>query len=261
MRHWQQDIRTMESANMHGKLWLRGKLVWAGLLMAMVALPVLGADKTAGGTDGRDHRVMSSRTFLNAHPDLKYRNEGWIAYQAGDYAGAFEHFREASSYADKASQAMIAEMLWQGRGLPVDRAMAYAWADLAAERGYPAFLQLREQYWRQLSETDRARALRDGPALLPEYADAVARPRMAQFLIRADRNRKRSSLSVGRPKEIRVPGPGAGAGMIRIPAHRFLAPKYWDPVQYQAWQDAIWNNPPEGKVDVGDVEQVPPAKE
>jgi hypothetical protein len=49
--------------------------------------------------------------------------------------------------------------------------------------------------------------------------------------------------------------------MMSIPVHRFLAPKFWDPVQYQAWQDAIWNNLPEGKVDVGDVEQVTPAKE
>lgn len=244
---------------MNWEFGLQRKSLLFGLSMAAIALPAMGSDKDAGGIDRKDQSVMSTRTFLNAHPDLKYRNEGWVAYEAGDYGQALEHFRTASRYADKASQGMVAEMLWQGRGMPIDRPMAYAWADLAAERGYPAFLRLREQYWRQLSEDERTRALRDGPALLPEYADAAAQPRMARFLVKAEQSRKRSSMSVGRPREIRVPGPGGG--MMSIPVHRFLAPKFWDPVQYQAWQDAIWNNLPEGKVDVGDVEQVAPAKE
>lgn len=244
---------------MERKFRLLAKSILSGLLMAVVVLPAMGSGKAAGDIDRGDQSVISTRTFLNAHPDLKYRYEGWVAYQAGDYGRALEHFRTASRYADKASQGMVAEMLWQGRGLPVDRALAYAWADLAAERGYPTFLRLREQYWRQLSEEDRARALRDGPALLPEYADAVAKPRMARFLIRAEQRRKRSSLSVGRPRAIRVPGPGGG--MVSIPVHRFLAPKFWDPVKYQTWQDEIWTAPPKGEVDVGDVEQVTPAKE
>ena len=244
---------------MHGKRRLRSEFVLAGLLIAAVASPAIGSDQADGGIDSKDRSVMSTRTFLNAHPDLKYRYEGWVAYEAGDYGRALEHFREASRYADKASQGMVAEMLWQGRGVPVDRSMAYAWADLAAERGYPAFLRLREQYWRQLSEADRARALREGQALLPEYADAAARPRMARFLVKAEQSRKRSSMSIGRPREIRFPAPGGG--MASIPIHRFLAPKFWDPVQYQAWQDQIWIAPPKGEVDVGDVEQVAPAKE
>jgi hypothetical protein len=244
---------------MHGKFWVRRKYAWVGVLLAAIALPALGSGPTGGDIDRKDQSVMSTRTFLNAHPDLKYRYEGWVAYEASDYAQALKHFTTASRYADKASQAMIAEMLWQGRGMPIDRPMAYAWADLAAERGYPAFLRLREQYWRQLSEVDRAAALRDGQSLLPEYADAVARPRMDRFLVKAERRRKRSSLSVGRPREIRVPGPGGG--MMSIPVHRFLAPKFWDPVQYQAWQDQIWTAPPKGEVDVGDVEQVAPSKQ
>ncbi|KAF1715574.1 hypothetical protein CSC74_13475 [Pseudoxanthomonas yeongjuensis] len=248
-----------ELASMHAKRRLRSRFVLAGLLIAAIAPPAVGSGKTGGDIDRKDQSVMSTRTFLNAHPDLKYRYEGWVAYEAGDYGRAMEHFRTASRYADKASQAMVAEMLWQGRGVPVDRALAYAWADLAAERGYPSFLRLREQYWRQLSEVDRARALHDGQSLLSEYADAVARPRMARFLVKAEQSRKRSSMSIGRPREIRFPAPGGG--MASIPVHRFLAPKFWDPVQYQVWQDQIWSAPPRGEVDVGDVEQVAPAKE
>lgn len=244
---------------MYGKPWLPNKFVLAGLLMAASASPALGVGKTAGGTDGRDQRVMGTRTFLNAHPDLKFRYEGWVAYQAGDYGRALEHFGTAARYADKASQAMIAEMSWQGRGRPVDRPIAYAWADLAAERGYPRFVRLREQYWRALDEAERERSISEGRLLLEEYGDAVARPRIDAFLAKAAKRDYRSGVSVGKPREIRVVGPGGS--MVSIPGHRFYAPKYWDPVQYQAWQDEIWAAPPKGEVDVGDVEQVAPAKE
>ncbi len=44
-----------------------------------------------------------------------------------------------------ALQALMAEMLWQGsHDPPQDRAAAYAWMDLAAERGYPELLRQRE---------------------------------------------------------------------------------------------------------------------
>ncbi len=60
-------------------------------------------------------------------------------------------FLRAARYADKPSQAMIAQMLWNGDGVPVDRVMAYVWADLAAERGYPAFIATREKFWSELN--------------------------------------------------------------------------------------------------------------
>lgn len=236
---------------------LAARLVLMGTLGSALALPAAGQVAEDGEIDLRDQKVLSSRTFLNAHPDLKYRNEGWVAYEEGDHAAATAHFRKAASYADKPSQAMLAEMLWQGRGVPADRALAYAWADLAAERGYPQFLRLREQYWRQLDEGQRARALSEGRALLPEFADAVARPRLAAFMKRARQLAKRSAPYASQPREVWVPGPFGGE---KIPAHRFYAKKYWDPVQYQTWQDRIWTNPPDGQVDVGDVEQVAPGE-
>ncbi|MGH8060907.1 MAG: sel1 repeat family protein [Pseudoxanthomonas sp.] len=244
---------------MNWRSWLQIKSLWVGLSMATVALPALGSGNAADDIGRRDQKVMSTRTFLNAHPDLKYRYEGWVAYEAGDYGQALDHFRMASRYADKASQAMVAEMLWQGRGVPVNHALAYAWADLAAERGYVRFVRLREQYWRVLDVAERERSIREGRPLLEEYADAVARPRIDAFLAKAARRDYRSGVSVGKPWEVRVVGPGGS--MMSIPGHRFYAPKYWDPVQYQAWQDEIWAAPPKGQVDVGDVEQVAPAKE
>ena len=226
-------------------------------LIAMSPLPAMAAEQAPAADvapNRRDQRIMSTLTFLNAHPDLKHRNEGWEAYQAGDYAAALENFRKAARYADKPSQAMLAEMLWLGHGVPVDRAMAYAWADLAAERGYVQFIRLREQYWRQLDAAEQERAVTDGRVLLDEYADVVARPRMAQFMKRAKQRARRTANSVSQPKMVMVPGPGGST--ISIQGHRFYEPKFWDPVQYQAWQDAMWMDPPKGQVDVGDVQQV-----
>ena len=215
----------------------------------------------AGATEAREalsrkqQQVLATRTFLNAHPDMKYRQEGWEAYQAGDHAKAMLHFRKASLYADKASQAMVAEMLWKGIGVPVDAPMAYAWADMAAERGYPQFIRLREQYWRELDLSQRERAVQQGRALLAEYSDDVARPRMARFMKKAKQRAFRTSHSVSQAKEVRVPNQ-SGTGMVYIPGSRFYDAKFWDPVQYQAWQDAQWKQLPQGKVDVGELEQV-----
>src|SRR5690606_37356868 len=84
-----------------------------------------------------------------------------------------------------ASQAMVGEMLWKGQGTPVDRPLAYAWMDLAAERGYRGFLGFRERYWEQLDEVEREQAVSQGQAVYARYGDAVAQPRIAAVLRRA----------------------------------------------------------------------------
>jgi hypothetical protein len=224
----------------------------AFVVTAAATLPSRAADGTAAGNMW-EQRVLGSRTYLNAHPDLKHRTEGWFAYEAGDHARAMAEFRSAARYADKLSQAMVAELLWQGLGVERDRPAAYAWADLAAERGYPQFVQLREQYWRQLDADERARASEVGRSLQVEYADVSARPRMAEFLRKAQRRDRQSSMYL-RPQEVSVPDRAGRAS--RVPGHIFHAQKYWDPVQYQAWQDSLWMPPREGEVSVGDVEQV-----
>lgn len=233
----------------------RSKYVAAfAVLVASLSAGALAGDNTPKEGDTREQRVLSTRTFLNAHPDLKHRTEGWVAYDAGDDARAMKEFKRAALYSDKLSQAMVAELLWQGRGLAIDRAAAYAWADIAAERGYTQFVRLREQYWRQLDVSERARALEVGNALLAEYGDAAAKPRLALFMKKARQRMRRSAPYASAPKSVMVAG--SNGGMISIPAHRFYDKKFWDPVQYQAWQDSLWMPPKTGQVDVGDVQQV-----
>ena len=228
------------------------------LVLLLGAFAALARDVDAT-IDRNDQKVMASKSFLDAHPDMKHRTEGWFAYREGRYAEARDHFLEAARFADKLSQAMLAEMHWNGQGTPVDRAIGYAWADLAAERGYVQFLALRERYWKALSPVERERAIAQGRALLLAYGDDVARPRMAEHLAhvtrRAPRPHKDATIVVA---------DGAG-GLVRVRGWDFYAEKFWDPVRYQAWVDARWAPLPAGTVDVRDLEvvreasDVPPA--
>ncbi|HWS25001.1 MAG TPA: hypothetical protein VN259_00380, partial [Xanthomonadales bacterium] len=97
------------------------------------------------------HAVATSEGFLQYHPDLRWRKIGLERYEQGKFDVALDAFVRSSRYADKGSQAMVAEMYWKGEGTDVDRARAYAWMDLAAERGYKDFLAVREHYWASLN--------------------------------------------------------------------------------------------------------------
>src|SRR3546814_613891 len=71
--------------------------------------------------------------FLSSHPDMRWRREGLYSYNQEEYDIAMDQFLRAARYADKPSQAMIAEMYWKGIGVPRDRELGYAWMDWAAE--------------------------------------------------------------------------------------------------------------------------------
>lgn len=195
---------------------------------------------------------MVTAGFLSAHPDLRYRLLGMEEMRSGRHADAFRFFIRASYYADKPSQGMVAEMLWNGQGVEArDPAMAYVWMDLAAERGYEGFLALRERYWAALDDTQRSVALREGPAIYGKYGDDAAQPRL-DTAIRRGRNRITGSRvgAVG-SLQIYVPGPG---GYEQIDGAKFFDERYWDPGQYRAWHDAIWMKPRVGNVTVGELQ-------
>lgn len=221
------------------------------LLTVLVLLAASVAPAHADGPDAAidrdDQIVMSSDAFLSAHPDMKYRREGWLAFDAGRYPEAIGHFTRAASFGDKVSQAMLAEMAWKGQGQPANRQLGYAWADLAAERGYRQFVVLREQYWSQLTAGEQAAAIAAGQPLLPVYSDEVTRVALEKHLRKA----RRSMISgrVQRGARVYVPGPGGQWTQIR--GHDFYAEKFWNPAWYQEWTDAVWTDPPRENVDVG----------
>lgn len=201
-----------------------------------------------------DIEVMNTEGFLAAHPDLRWRREGLQSYNQGNTGEALTFFKRASRYADKPSQAMVAEMLWTGTGTPMDRPLAYAWMDVAAERAYLPFLAKREEYWARLSEAERAMALEVGAGVYDEYGDAVAKERLERLLRRAQRNVTGSR--VGNVGNLRIIVPGPGGNSITIDGSRYYDEQYWEPERYWAWQDGIWKDPPTGRVTINPIEVV-----
>jgi len=231
------------------------------LLLPMLALlPVAGhaADKkptAAIPADPTTDPLMITAGFLSGHPDLRFRLLGMEKRTAGDQEAAFKFFQRAAFYADKPSQAMVAEMLWNGTGTAADRALAYAWMDLAAERGYQGFVELRERYWAALTPAQREQAIAQGEAIYARFGDAAAKPRIAVALRRERRNVTGSRTGFTGNLRIVVPGP---AGPEEIDGSKFYDDRYWDPDKYQQWHDAIWAKPRVATVNVGEATQVKP---
>lgn len=235
-------------------------MTFRGCLFVLLALslatpgPLLSAEQAGSPPppDPMDDPIAITAGFMTHHPDMKYRLLGMEAYGEKRYEDAMRFFRRASFYADKPSQGMVAEMLWNGDGLPADHALAYAWMDLAAERGYAGFLGLREKYWAALDADERARALEEGKAVYARFGDAAAKPRYETQLRWARKNITGSRTGYTGYVLI-LPGPG---GEQSIDGSKFYDERFWDAKKYWAWTDQVWMKPRIGKVDVGDVEQV-----
>jgi len=214
----------------------------AGTLLAL-ALATLSCSGIAYAAGSYDAAIMRSEAYRFTHADLRWRESGEKAYAKQDKRVAWQYFERAARYADKPSQAMIASMLWSGDGVEQDRALAYAWADLAAERGYPRFVATREQYWSGLSEAERKRAVDVGQGIYDEFGDKVAKPRLAQKLIRERRdNTTGSRLGNAGPAQIKIFDQDTGK-VLNIPGLIYGDPKYWDPVLHWKAVDAMWMAP------------------
>lgn len=220
------------------------------LVMCSAAVAVQAASPDAKP----DPRILTSQGFLAHHPDMRWRLQGMEAYDQGLHKAAAGYFRLAARFADKPSQAMLAQMLWDGQGVEQDRALAYAWMDLAAERAYPVFLAKREQYWEALDAAERERALREGQAVYETYGDDVAKPRLERKLDRGRRNITGSRVGFVGALQIRIPGPG---GWIEIGGDDYYNETYWKPEKYWTWQDTTWKAPVTGRVDIGEILSAP----
>jgi hypothetical protein len=238
---------------------------WKPLVVATFALvfplSAPAGDPPAGAPPQIDP-AMLTEGFLAAHPDLRWRAEGVRDYAAGRYEVALSELKRAARYADKPAQAMIAGMYWDGVGVPRDRALGYAWMDIAAERMYHDFVVYREIYWNALSADERRDAIARGQAVLAEYGDDAAKPRLEKVLRREGRSVTGSRVGfVGNLKIVPFTGPLAGTGMT-ISGERYYAPEYWQPKAYWKLQDEIWKAPPKkARVDVGPIQRVQPAKD
>jgi TPR repeat protein len=212
------------------------------------------------------------------HPDTHYRRLGFTSYSSGNHYEAVSYLTRAARYADKPSQLALALMYWEGDGVDRDRARAYAWADVAAERGYPDFLAVRERYWSEMTPEEQAEARRIGAEIAAEYGDAVAQKRL-NGLLRQGLSRKtgsRAGSSTASLAAAQIDGSArasmlaamAGTALMNIdqnaspaltakrqmklleqilsdidtrPSPNYYSDANWRPKQYWAYQDALWN--------------------
>lgn len=237
---------------------LTPKLVptWTPVLALMLGLLVTGPTAAQQNNqqsvpDPTSSDLMVAGGFLDGHPDLRYRNIGLEAYKRKDFPAAIAQFKRAAYYADKPSQAVVAEMYWDGVGVAQDRVLGLIWMDLAAERSYDFFSRKRDYYWNALSEAERRQALTRARSVHAEYADAAAEPRLAAALKR-ERNRMTGSRVGSLSSAVQIIVPGYGS----IDASQFYDARYWEPKQYRAWQDAYWIHLRPGRVQVGTPEDL-----
>ncbi len=162
---------------------------------------------------------------------------------------------------------IFAPVLWEGRGVEPNRAQAYAWMDLAAERDYVVFVAHREKYWNALSPQEREQALEFGRALYAEYGDAVAQPRLERR-IRRDLRKMTGGRTGHRGHAVKVyqapdyspTGSVISNGRLYLGGelNDYYHARYWKPADYWQWQDQIYAEIPHqwrvGAVEVGEVE-------
>lgn len=222
----------------------------AVLVAAMSVSPVLVLAQPQVA-DLRAREVLSSPAFLASHPDMRFRQLGHQAQAAGRLGEARSHFQAAARYADKLSQAALAEMWWTGQGGPADRALGYAWMDLAAERGTPFLLAQRERYWAALAPAERVRAISEGRALYAEFGDPAAQPRLERELRSGLRNVTGSRTGAVAANMDMFVRDTRGARVVDPDA--FYQNDYWQPTRYWQWkaEELAQAGRSSGTVDVG----------
>jgi hypothetical protein len=229
------------------------KLRYKLLVSMLVALCMMSVEASTKAK-ALDKAILSSESFINAHPDLMHRTRGLMAYKNGKFEDAIIHFKRGAKFSDKPSQGMVAEMLWKGQGVIADRALAYAWMDLAAERLYPTMLVQREKYWSALNDTERERAINLGQELYQIYGDDIAKKRLAVALRRGKKSTTGSRTGAVGSLTIYIQ---TSSGSLSIDGSQYYQEKFWNPELYLQWQDQAWKKLPTGKVDIGPLEVRP----
>jgi uncharacterized protein len=187
------------------------------------------------------------------HPNERHRLYGQKAAATGNWRDAAKAFRLAARYADKYSQHRLSLLHWHGVGVREDRVLGYLWADIAAERGYPQFLAIRERMWRELTPAQQADVTRRGPALYAEYGDPAAKRRfelaLTQSRLNVTGSRTGFDGGVGITSGDKLRGTMANVNdaLILATVH---APSRTDPQRYWAAEDRAWKN---GIVRVGEI--------
>jgi uncharacterized protein len=130
-----------------------------------------------------------------------YRQQAEQALAAGKTNAGMRHLRRASWLADKPAQALMGQLLWEGtHGQSIDRPAAYAWMDMAAERGDTTLQAQREAYWSAMNAAEQQQALDTGATLYRRYGDAAVNDRLLTY----QRLQAARSIGLGNPAPVQA---------------------------------------------------------
>jgi uncharacterized protein len=218
--------------------------------------PLRNEFSSVAAADAEAAKKFDVRFALSTHhANERYRLYAQTAAADGRLNDAAKFFRIAATYADKYSQLRLSMLYWHGVGVPQDLVEAYIWADLAAERGYPKFLAVREQMWRELTPEQQASAELRGPALYAEFGDAVAKQRFHSKLARSATRahaKRIGGIQVRPGKWLRGGVPSREEEEAWSLAY---SPSRVDPEIYWAIEDRIMTRGLSSTVTVGEIEE------
>ncbi len=224
-------------------------LALAAAVLAVMSVPPLAAQPDAS-TDARDavapqlreltfNQLDLAESMAADHPNELWRARALRSLKLDQPEQAVEQFRTAARFADKFSQHSLSLMYWHGVGVSADRALAYVWSDLAAERGYEDLLRVREKMWLSLDAAERRRALEIGPAMYARYGDDVARPRTDWAIRRALADATGSHVGATLDR-IEFVDTGSRSGVLPR-ARDYYAAHRWSTERYWQAEDRKWN--------------------
>jgi hypothetical protein len=246
------------------------------IALALVLMPAQAMEEPAQDRPVAEPRAINFDTYNTAvlqasgHPNELSRWHGIWTYDNGRVDEARKHFERAASYGDKLSQHFLTLMYWNGDGVDRDPALAYVWADLAAERGNNAdLLQIRERIWNGLDPDQQRRALEIGPQYFARYGDDATRKRADAELRRFMRTQtgtrvglltSKLDISMGRP-ELWASGARSSLGPEQTIGTEYYADNRTRPAAYWQGEDlslkALLRQIGAGQVNVGEVRKVP----
>lgn len=165
--------------------------------------------------------------LLAARPDIRWRIAGEQARAEGRHDEAYERFQRAARYGDKQAQAILARMHHSGNCAQRNRAIAFAWMALAAERGDAAHTRLRDRYWQQLVKAERARANVELASLRAEYGDQRAGPRLRRSIRMARHQATGSRLGYAGALEVTATNGARDTSGTSLSGLDYYDEKYW----------------------------------
>lgn len=206
----------------------------------VIRIAVLSALLSAGGLYTT---AASAQSHAEHTPGYQHHAAGSQAYRAGQYQSAKASFKRAAHWADKLAQFNLGIMNYHGQGVEADKARAWAWFQLSAERGYRQMRDMVEVVSRELDESEmqRARTILE-EQLLPQYGDAVAMERAARRM-----NHQRRRMTGSRTGFIGNLTVVDRSGRTRD-GEDFYRPEAWDFYQVIATEADLWDALDRGNV-------------